>query len=239
MKRSFTILSGLLILLVIVGCEGRVNRFAVNDDTAIVAQGQSVDINVTENDTFSPYANETGTHIVIKALASTPQKGTAVVNSGNNTITYTANSSATGDDTFRYFAYATGQENTGNGSTAEFNTTQRWANVVVHITETPNAKPVADAQTVEINCYVSGTPSVTITLTGSDADGDTLSYHITSQPTYGTLSAINGNSVTYTDSTTSNSICSGGVQQEVFKFKVNDGLQDSDEVEVTVIPAAG
>ncbi len=240
MKRGFTILSALLIILVIVGCQQRTDRFSVKDDTAVVVQGQSVDINVTKNDTYYfALGSETETHVVIKAIASTPQKGTVVINSANNTITYTANSTATGDDNFRYFAYATGKYSPPGGSTRDFNTTQKSANVVVHITEAPNAKPVAEAQTVEINCYVSGTPSITIALTGNDADGDSLTYHITSQPTYGTLSAINGNSVTYTDSNTSNSICSGGVQQEVFKFKVNDGLQDSDEVEVTIVPAAG
>ena len=227
-------------ILVISGCNGKVgSRFVVNDDTAVVTQGQSVEINVVSNDSFTENANEHGTNIVIKEITQAPTKGVAVVNSGNNTITYTANASAFGDDTFKYSAYVTGQKELYSGGTTEFNTTAKEANVTVHITEVPNAKPVANAQTVELNCDVAGQPSVTITLSGSDEDGDSLTYSISAQPLVGTLSSINGNSVTYTDTGYGSRLCTSDFGQDMFKFKANDGLQDSNEANVTIIPVGG
>jgi VCBS repeat-containing protein len=50
----------------------------------------------------------------------------------------------------------------------------------------PNGQPVADAQSVS----VSEDGSVPVTLTGSDPDGDPLSYVVSNAPSHGTLSGI-------------------------------------------------
>lgn len=222
------------------GCAGKPSKgLILQNDNAVATQGQSITIDVLNNDSFDPAANLHGTSVVLKTITQAPTKGVAVVNSGNNTITYTANAGESGEDILIYSAYATGQKELFSGGMTEFNTTAKEANVTIHITEVPNAKPVAEAQTVELNCDVAGQPSVTITLSGSDADGDTLTYSISAQPLVGTVSTLNGNSVTYTDSGDGTRLCAHVFVQDVFTFTVNDGLQDSDEANVTIIPVGG
>ena len=68
---------------------------------------------------------------------------------------------------------------------------------------------------------------VTITLRGSDGDGDALTFSITNAPAAGTLGAITPLTpttaeVTYTNTTTT-------VSSDSFTFKVNDGTVDSNE----------
>ena len=80
---------------------------------------------------------------------------------------------------------------------------------------TLNHPPVANAQAVS-------TPqntAVAITLTASDADGDTLSYAIVTQPAHGTLTGTGAN-ITYTPT-------SGYSGADSFTFKANDGIADS------------
>jgi hypothetical protein len=79
----------------------------------------------------------------------------------------------------------------------------------------PNNPPVANNLSVTVQA---NTPTP-ITLSGSDPDGDPLTFIITSSPTHGALSGAPPN-VTYTPQ-------SGYVGSDSFTFKVNDGLADS------------
>ncbi len=83
--------------------------------------------------------------------------------------------------------------------------------------ETPssNHAPIANAQslTVEKNSNLS------ITLSGSDVDGDTLSYTVTTQPTHGQISGTAPNLV-YTPT-------SDYLGSDSFSFRVNDGTVNS------------
>ncbi len=99
-----------------------------------------------------------------------------------------------------------------------------YGNFMLHIEFTPagNTPPVADDQTVTTNIDT----AIGITLTGSDADGDPLTYTVTSQPLHGTLSGTAPN-LTYTPDTGYNGT-------DTFKFKVNDGTVDSNEATVTI-----
>ena len=101
-----------------------------------------------------------------------------------------------------------------------------------------NTPPTASAQTVSAIEDV----SQTITLTGSDADGDDLSYIITSLPSNGTLTQFSGGAIS-TGTTVSDgsnrvkyiSASNGnGNGHGNFNFKVNDGTEDSDAATVTV-----
>ena len=60
---------------------------------------------------------------------------------------------------------------------------------------------------------------VAITLTGSDVDGDPLTYLVVNAPRHGTLSGTAPN-LTYTPAANYNG-------PDSFTFKVNDGLADS------------
>jgi hypothetical protein len=90
-----------------------------------------------------------------------------------------------------------------------------------------NTVPVADAQSVTA-AYNTATA---ITLTGSDADGDALTFVIVAGPANGVLSGAAPN-VTYTPH-------AGYAGSDAFTFKVNDGTVDSDlaTVSITVTPS--
>ncbi len=85
-----------------------------------------------------------------------------------------------------------------------------------------NTPPVAAAQTVDT---VQDAP-VSISLTGTDADGDTLQAIITRSPGKGRLTGIDG-AMTYLPDTNVNG-------PDSFEFIVNDGYTDSEPVTVTL-----
>ena len=83
--------------------------------------------------------------------------------------------------------------------------------------------PVADAQTVITD---EDTP-VSITLSGTDADGDDLTYSVITNPTIGALSGTAPN-LTYTPNT-------DVYGSDSLTFKANDGTFDSDPATVTIV----
>ncbi len=102
-----------------------------------------------------------------------------------------------------------------NGATAKSTVTITVKNV--------NAPPTANAQSLKGNQDT----VLSITLVGTDADKDTLAYAITTQPSNGKLSALNGNKLTYTPK-----LNFFGVDS--FQFKVNDGKVDSAPATVNI-----
>jgi hypothetical protein len=90
-----------------------------------------------------------------------------------------------------------------------------------------NHAPVANAQ----NVIVAQDGTKAITLTGSDPDGDALTYLVTSLPAHGTLTGAAPN-VTYEPA-------AGYAGADSFSFKVNDGQADSAEatISITVLSA--
>ena len=97
---------------------------------------------------------------------------------------------------------------------------------MLYQTYTVNDPPVANAQSV---ATAAGTPRA-ITLSGSDANGDTLTYAIVTPPGHGTLSGI-APAITYTPA--------GGYSgDDSFTFKVNDGTVDSTTAKVSITVVA-
>jgi len=90
-------------------------------------------------------------------------------------------------------------------------------------TNEQNQAPTATAQSISTN---KNTSNNIITLSGTDADNDSLSYSITTQPSNGTLSGTAPN-VTYTPVV-------NFVGSDSFSFKVNDGTEDSVKAIVTI-----
>ena len=98
------------------------------------------------------------------------------------------------------------------------------------VTPEPNGAPVADPQ-------VRSTPkgeAVTLSLSGADPDGDRLSFFIETQPQHGRLGALNSlGEVVYTPDT-------DFTGEDSFRFRVSDGVLNSETAEVTVtVLAAG
>ena len=93
----------------------------------------------------------------------------------------------------------------------------------VSITITPvNDAPVADGQSVN----TAEDTAKAITLSGTDAEGNILTYSVVSQPAHGALSGSAPN-VTYTPADNYNG-------PDSFTFKVNDGTVDSAPATVTI-----
>ena len=134
-------------------------------------------------------------------LNDLPQHGTAVLNGA--TFDYTANADFNGVETFSILV------SDGNLTASA---------LVTVVVEAVNDAPFADPQTLTIN----ENGSVAITLTGSDVDGDSLTYVIVSGPNSGTLTGTAPNLV-YAPS-------QNGI--EALTFKVNDGTLDSAVVTV-------
>ncbi len=130
-------------------------------------------------------------------------------------LTYTPNSGYSGSDAFTFKA---------NDGTADSNVAT--ISITVH---GPNHPPVASNTSVSA---AAGTATA-VMLTASDPDGDPLTYSIVAQPLHGNLSSGVSANRTYTPNP-------GYLGSDVFTFKANDGIADSNvaTVSITVVPAA-
>jgi len=79
-----------------------------------------------------------------------------------------------------------------------------------------NQPPAAE----DITTNVDEDNAVNITLHGEDPENDPLTYIIVTQPAHGTLSALNGSTITYTPAKDYNG-------SDTFTYRVNDGRQNS------------
>ena len=176
-----------------------------NDDNLTTNEDTALNGNLSTNDTASPDGGN------VWSKNSNPAHGNVSVNS-NGTFTYTPNANYNGSDHFEY------KITDADGSTDS---------ATVNITINPiNDAPSATAQSVTTN----EDNNKSITLAGSDIDGDVLAYSVTQQPTHGTLSGTSLNLI-YTPNVNYNG-------NDSFKFKVNDGTVDSSEATVSITVTA-
>ena len=127
-------------------------------------------------------------------------------------LTYTPNPGYLGPDLFSFSA-TDGQWQT------------EIAEVGIEVVPASNHPPVADAQSVTVN----EDNTLTIVLTATDPDGDTLAYSFT-QTTHGTLAAAPGHSVVYQPAT-------NYFGPDSFTFMVDDGNGGvaSAKIDITVL----
>ena len=150
---------------------------------------------------------------LIFSILIAPEHGSLTGDAPN--LTYTAQSTYVGPDSITF--------SVGDGTTFS-----EPAVVTINVTQTTpaNTPPVADDQTVQVSA--GGTAA--ITLTGSDVDGDTLTYGISVPPTRGTLSGAAPDLI-YTP----NLETLAGVDS--FTFFVNDGQETAaGTVSITIVP---
>jgi hypothetical protein len=152
---------------------------------------------------------------------------------GSNTVTYStfATVSADGPNEFTFFSRVippsvlVDGENLVAVEIHQVNITSSDMSFDLQLSATAageNRAPVANSQSISV-------PQNTarpITLTGSDPDGDALTFSIVTSPTHGTLSGVPPN-VTY-------SPASDYVGADNFTFKVNDGKADSAAATVSI-----
>jgi len=167
-----------------------------NDDSATTDEDTSVTIDVLSND-----SDVEGDDLTITNL-STPSNGTVKVEDGK--LLYTPNENFNGTDSFTY---------TPNDGSTDGNS------VTVSITvNAVNDAPVADAKDVELD----EDKTLDIAMSGSDVDGDDLTFKVKTAPEHGTYE-----DGTYTPEENYNGTDS-------FTYVANDGTVDSEEVNVTI-----
>ncbi|HUJ79772.1 MAG TPA: Ig-like domain-containing protein, partial [Nitrospiria bacterium] len=179
---------------------------AVNDTATESKNSVNNTINVLAND-----SDPNGDTLTVTAV-TTPAHGTSGVASGGSGATYSPTAGYTGSDTFTYTV------SDGGGGTAV-------GTVTVTVNNNP---PTANGQSTST---AEDTP-VTITLTGSDPNGDALTFGIGNPPTHGSLGAVTpltstSASVIYTPAADYNG-------SDGFTFLVNDGTVNSSPAAVTL-----
>ena len=161
------------------------------DQSATTDEDATVGITLTATDP----ENDPLTYSIVSGPSNGALTGTVP------SVTYTPDVNYNGGDSFTFKA---------NDGKADSNI------AIVLITVNPvNDPPVADDQSVE----TTQDTAVSITLTASDVDGDSLTYSIIDNPLHGSLSGT-ASSVTYTPDM-------GYTGEDSFTFKANDGKEDS------------
>ena len=182
-----------------------------------VAQDGSVTTNENTAVTGTLLASDGDGDPLTFSITSQGNLGSAVItNPATGAFTYTPYQNASGTDSFNFVA---------NDGTANSNT----ATITVTIIPEPNSAPVAQSGSVSIN---EDTPT-NGNLVASDADGDTLTYSISSQGSLGNAVITNAATGAFTYSPNVNA---NGT--DTFSFIANDGMDNSNIATITVSIAA-
>jgi lysophospholipase L1-like esterase len=181
---------------------------AVND--APTASPQSVTTNEDTAKAITLSGSDVDGDTLTFSVVTNPTHGTLSGTPPN--LSYTPASNYNGPDSFTFKA---------NDGTADSNI----ATVSITVTAVNDA-PTASPQSVTTN----EDTAKAITLTGSDVDGDTLTFSVTTNPTHGTLSGTAPN-LTYTPAANYNG-------PDTFTFKANDGTFDSNTATVSITVTA-
>ncbi len=186
-----------------VGNQGSTSRVFVLSGTsnhAPIAQSLSRTLAEDNSAALTMVASDPDRDAISYSIVSAPSHGVLSGLSSAN-VTYTPSVDYNGSDSFTYKA----NDGSLDSNTATFSL------MVMPVNDAPVAMGLA------VNTLQN--TSLPIVLGATDADGDTLSYFIVSQPLHGTLSG-SGTNVTYTPS-------SNYYGADSFTFKANDGTVNS------------
>ena len=186
------------------------NRTVVDvPNTAPIATGTSITTGEDTPASGSVTATDAEGDAITFSLVAQAGNGTAAVN-GDGTFTYTPSADYSGNDSFTVIA--------SDGSAS--------SNVVtVSVTITPvNDAPVAAAGILTV-AEDSGANAGTVS--GTDVDGDSLTYTLATAPANGTATLNSDGSYTYTPNANFNG-------SDSFTFTANDGTADSAPATVTI-----
>jgi hypothetical protein len=174
--------------------------------------GTSMNTPVTVTLTGSDPEGDPLTFEVVTGPASGSLGAITPVNATTAQIQYTPNSTFVGDDSFTF------RVNDGSSNSAP---------ATISITVS-NTIPVANSQSTSTS---TNTP-VTITLTGTDPNGDPLTFSIVDSPTNGTLGAITP--LTPTSAQVQYTPNSNFEGSDSFTFRVSDGTNNSSPATVSI-----
>ena len=175
-------------------------------NTAPVASPVSLDLEEDSQAPITLSASDAEGDELTYSIAASPSKGTLLGTPPN--LTYRAGANQTGSDSFSFRA---------------FDGVLQSSTVTVSVTITPvNDAPVANAKSVTTN----EDTNASIALSGTDPDGDTLSYTILGSPSLGTLTGTGANRTYQPSANASGS--------DSFTFTVSDGIFESEPATVMI-----
>ena len=208
--------------------------YKANDETADSAVATvTINVNaipVVENDTYS--VDEDGTltkdaatgvlandvdadnDTLTVAVVDQPAHGTLTLNT-DGSFTYEPDADYHGTDTFTYKA----NDGTHDSETATVTIT------VNSVNDAPVAE--ADSYDVPVNGQLSVNATYGVLANDSDADGDSLTPSVVTQPTHGTLALDADGTFTYTPDADYHGTDS-------FAYRINDGTTDSADATATI-----
>ncbi|MGK7392936.1 MAG: Ig-like domain-containing protein, partial [Candidatus Cyclobacteriaceae bacterium M3_2C_046] len=183
------------------------NRKWLNEPPAV--QDQSYDILKNEVLTISLWANDPDGDSLTLSIVNNPKNGTLGQINEDYTVEYEPDQDYTGKDTLTYIA--------SDGATGSAPGT-----IIISIT---NGIPVVSSFTINTD---KNTP-IDIILTGSDPDGDELTFETVASTTNGGLTSVDAqdNSVTYSPNTEFTG-------SDSFTFIARDDTVNSNEATVTI-----
>ncbi|MGA5464044.1 Ig-like domain-containing protein [Mycobacterium sp. NPDC050041] len=197
---------------------------AMNDPAVTTSEDVAVTISALTNDFDTDEDPLTVTDY------TQPEHGTVTYNAATKQFTYTPDENFHGTDTFQYavsddaglphwHGILGGLFNVGHQDTAT---------VTVTVTSV-NDVPVAGGGTLATN---EDTPLST-TLSGSDADGDALTYAIVTPPTHGTITNFNSSTGAYTYNPNQD-LDTGESRVDTFTYTVSDATSTSQQATVSI-----
>lgn len=190
-----------------------------NSQTVPTTESAPVTITLTGSDPQS----ESLTFVIDSAPVHGTLSSVTTINATLASVVYSPNALFFGSDSFTFHVVSTGGQ-----SSAE-------ATVTISVSETSSA-PVANAQTVSVGVTSPpATRSIGITLTGSDANGDVMTFSIVTPPTHGTLSSITPINSTSASVTYTGSANFSGSDSFVFQVSNPFGSSAQATVSITVL----
>jgi VCBS repeat-containing protein len=182
------------------------------NDAPVVGAG-TISLNEGSNTTLTLTASDAEGDTMTFAIATAPSNGTATVDE-NGVVTYTHDGSETTSDTFTF--------------TSSDGTLTSSAGTVTVTVAAINDAPVISADSFNVDQF----DEVTFDIPATDAEGNSLTYTIETDPTNGTLLDNGGGSFTYFNNTSTSDFTDSS-STDSFVVKANDGSLDSADTTLT------
>ncbi|MDC6480682.1 Ig-like domain-containing protein [Flavobacteriaceae bacterium] len=188
------------------------------NDAPVVTAG-TISLNEGSNSSITLSASDAEGDAMTYAIATAPTNGTVTLDAATGALTYTHSGGENTSDTFTF-------------TSSDSALTSSAGTVTVTVTPVNDA-PVISADTFAVDQF----DEVTFNIPATDAEGNSLTYTIETDPTKGTLLDNGGGSFTYFNNTQSTDYSDNSdyteINTDTFVVKANDGSLDSSDTTLT------
>jgi hypothetical protein len=184
----------------------------VNDAPTVTAG--TISLNEGSNSSITLSALDAEGDAMTYAIATAPTNGTVTLDASTGAVTYTHSGGENTSDTFTF-------------TSSDSALTSSAGTVTVTVVPVNDA-PVISADTFAVDQF----DEVTFNIPATDAEGNSLTYTIETDPTNGTLLDNGGGSFTYFNNTSTSDFTDSS-STDSFVVKANDGSLDSADTTLT------